>query len=289
MPAARILDEWVEAARSGVSFEGSGEWGELSGVLVYAAPPQRGGLFRRAPAPAAPTVALIAPQAPGLEQAEEAAHVEDALAAGLLRAGVHVARARTLRLATPAEIDPLAWVDAIVQAQHAATSLVAGARPALAGAWLAGAACALAVARREELAFVVLAGAPAAEVMSRRTAENEDDPAWEASPTLRLVDALAALQPLQAITMQPRPVLLVQGSCDESLPAAHLESWRAALAAAGRPAEGVEVAFADSFFRMLDDAGAPDLESDEGQALLADAVAEWTARTISAAAARPPR
>ncbi len=291
MPVPRsVVDEWIRAAQDARTFTAAGDWGEVEGVIAMAPATAAAKVFGRVPAAGVPTVALIAPPPPGLEQSEEATHAEDALASGLLRAGVHVGRARHWRLAQPADLDPQAWIDAVAQTLEAAVAAVPQAQPALAGAWLSGAACALVAARRDDLAFLVLAAAPVPEVMSRRTSENEDDPAWSESPTLRLVDALSPLSPLQAITAQARPVLLVQGACDESLPVAHMEAWRAALAATGRGADGIEIAFADGFFRMVAPSGAVDRSGDEGHALLAASVAEWTRRTLTAAgAARPPR
>jgi hypothetical protein len=142
--------------------------------------------------------------------------------------------------------------------------------------------------QRDDLAFVVLAGAPVPEVMSRRTSENEDDPAWSESPALRLVDGLAALAPLEALTVETRPVLVLQGAADATFGAAHLEGWRAALLATGRAADAAEVAFVDGFFRpaLRDE---PALARESGLALLRDAVAAWAARAVSAAPARPAR
>ena len=51
---------------------------------------------------------------------------------------------------------------------------------------------------------------------------------------------LAELAPLEAVTVFPRPTLFVQGAVDSLLPAAHKEAWRAALAATGRTADGIE-------------------------------------------------
>jgi hypothetical protein len=119
--------------------------------------------------------------------------------------------------------------------------------------------------------------------MSRRTPENEDDPMWETSATLRLADRLAELAPLEAVTVFARPTLFVQGAVDALLPAAHMEAWRAALAATGRTADGIEVALADGYFRMVSAEGDTAPEDDSGLALLTHAVAAWTARTISRA------
>jgi hypothetical protein len=230
----------------------------------------------------------VVPQAPGIEQADECDAVDDALSLALLDAGVHVARVRSLALVQAADHDPLGWVDACADALQVASGVAERARPALAASWLAGGAAALVASRRDDLAFVVLAGAPVPEVMSRRTPENEDDPAWDESPALRLVDGLAALAPLEAVTVEMRPVLVLQGAADATFGAAHLEGWRAALLATGRVAEAMELAFVDGFFRsVLHDERA--LAREAGLVMLRDAVAAWATRAVSAAPARPGR
>jgi hypothetical protein len=76
----------------------------------------------------------------------------------------------------------------------------------------------------------------------------------------------------------------LQGAVDELLTAAHFEAWRAAIAATGRSADGVEIGFTDAFFRCVDAGGAIDVHGEEGRSLLADAVASWVARTVTPAA-----
>ncbi len=117
--------------------------------------------------------------------------------------------------------------------------------------------------------------------MSRRTPENEDDPAWNASPTLRLVDALAALAPLEAVTLTRRPVLLLQGAADESLPATHLEAWRSVLAFTNRSVDA-EIAYADELLQTLDADRQPIPDSTAALDLMAATVARWTAAQIAA-------
>jgi hypothetical protein len=73
------------------------------------------------------------------------------------------------------------------------------------------------------------------------------------------------------------------------LPAGHMEAWRAALAATGRTADGIEVALVDGYFRVVSAEGIMAPEDDSGLALLSDAVAGWTARTISRAGAAARR
>lgn len=274
------LTEWMAAESAGRTFTVAGGWGTASGVVV--SPPERGGWFGRGRGDSvrAPVV-LLAPQWPGLEDALELALADDALAVGLLRGGARVARLRSVEFAGAP--DPGMWIDAILDALQSAAGGEAAA--GLAGTGLAGTACALASSRREDLALLVCAAAPSAEVMSRRTPENEDDPMWETSATLRLADRLAELAPLEAVTVFPRPTLFVQGAVDALLPAAHMEAWRAALAATGRTADGIEVALADGYFRMVSADGDTASEDDSGLALLSEAVAAWTARTISRAGA----
>jgi hypothetical protein len=272
------LTEWMAAESAGRTFTVAGGWGAATGVV--ASPPERAGWFARGRGDSARApVVLLAPQWPGLEDALELALADDALAVGLLRGGARVARLRSVEFAGAP--DPGMWIDAILDALQSAAGGEGAA--GLAGTGLAGTACALASSRREDLAMLVCAAAPSAEVMSRRTPENEDDPMWETSATLRLADRLAELAPLEAVTVFPRPTLFVQGAVDALLPAAHMEAWRAALAATGRTADGIEVALADGYFRMVSAEGDTAPEDDSGLALLTDAVAAWTARTISRA------
>jgi fermentation-respiration switch protein FrsA (DUF1100 family) len=272
------LTEWMAAESAGRTFTVAGGWGAATGVV--ASPPERAGWFARGRGDSARApVVLLAPQWPGLEDALELALADDALAVGLLRGGARVARLRSVEFAGAP--DPGMWIDAILDALQSAAGGEGAA--GLAGTGLAGTACALASSRREDLAMLVCAAAPSAEVMSRRTPENEDDPMWETSATLRLADRLAELAPLEAVTVFPRPTLFVQGAVDALLPAAHMEAWRAALAATGRTADGIEVALADGYFRMVSAEGDTAPEDDSGLALLTHAVAAWTARTISRA------
>lgn len=285
MPArTAITDEWVSACDGARPFMVAAGWGTASGIVVT--PAERRGILGRVRRPAVPRpVALVAPQWPGLEDADRVARVDDAVSVGLLRGGVSVARVTALEWA--AAPDPGAWVDAVSECLQAAAAGTS--QPALAGSWLAGCACALASPRHEDLAFLVLAGAPSAEVMSRRTPENEDDPVWETSATLRLADALAALAPLEAVTVGGRPTLVAQGAVDALLGAANLEAWRAALAATGRPSDGIEVGFADAFFRSCDERGEAILDDDAALGLLSEAIAAWVQRAVSRGPARRAR
>lgn len=275
--AEAVRAEWDRAVEAGRRFSVAGAWGSASGV-VATAPVRRRLLPGRRGAGAPATVALVAPAFPGLEDAAPAVALDDALAAGLLRSGCGVARVLALDHAQPGDVE--AWIDAIVDISVAATG---SSRPALAGSWMSGAACALAASRREGVAFVALASAPSAEVMARRTPENEDDPAWNESRTLRLADALAAMAPLEAVCMDDRPVLVAGGAADAVLPVAHLEAWRAALEANHRPVTALEVAFHDAFMRP---AGAAAEDDGTGLELLAHAVGRWARRAVSRAPAR---
>ena len=212
------LTEWMAAESAGRTFTVAGGWGTASGVVV--SPPERGGWFARGRGDSARApVVLLAPQWPGLEDALEFALADDALAVGLLRGGARVARLRSVEFAGAP--DPGMWIDSILDALQSAAGGEGAA--GLAGTGLAGTACALASSRREDLVLLVCAAAPSAEVMSRRTPENEDDPMWETSATLRLADRLAELAPLEAVTVFARPTLFVQGAVDALLPAAHME------------------------------------------------------------------
>jgi hypothetical protein len=285
MPArTAITDEWIAACEGARPFMVAAGWGTASGIV--ASPAERRGILGRVRRPSAPRpVALVAPQWPGLEEADRVARIDDAVSVGLLRGGVSVARISSLEWAGAP--DAGAWVDAVAECLQSAAA--GSAQPALAGSWLAGCACALAASRRDDLAFLVLAGAPSAEVMSRRTPENEDDPMWESSAALRLADTLSALAPLEAVTVGARPTLVVQGAVDALLGASHLEAWRAALAATGRPSDGMEVAFADAFFRSCHERGAPVADDDASLGILAGAVAEWVQRAVSRGPARRAR
>lgn len=276
-----ITDEWVSAAAgdSAVPFSVEAAWGTLSGVVVQ--PPARRGFLGRAVRPAEPRpVAVVVPPWPGLGEPGRVALVDDALCAGLLRGGVAVARVGTLDFSSGGGVPD--WLDAIVDGFVAVTGT--SPRPGLAGSWFGGTAAALLSSRIPALGFLVCAGAPSAEVMSRRTPENEDDPAWESSPSLRLADELAAMAPLEAVTVNARPVLLVQGAADGPIGADHLDAWCAALAATGRPADAVEVAFADALFAPAAGPGGERPAEEAILGIVADAVASWVDRAVS----RPP-
>jgi hypothetical protein len=78
-------------------------------------------------------------------------------------------------------------------------------------------------------------------------------------------------------------------SCSSSHVAAmtaHLEAWRAALSATGRPADALEVAFADAFFRPVGADGSPADDDDRGLEVLAGAVGAWVSRAVSRGARR---
>jgi hypothetical protein len=231
----------------------------------------------RAKSSARTTLALVVPQAPGLENAARTALIDDALSTGLLRAGAHVARVREFTPAGELTEHEEHYSEAVSALLAAALPVAPASRPAIVGSWLAGAAAAAASAHHEDLAFLALISAPTPEVMCRRTPENEDDPMWQTSPALRLSEALARLAPLEAITAHRRPVLLVNGAVDTALAATHLEAWRSVLAFTGRPVDAVELAFADALFQAV----APDggVEDDSGQALdlLAGVVMRWCA------------
>lgn len=282
--SASSADEWRAAQGEGRAFACSGSWGSARGTVFR--PRRAGGLLPRAASGASDgAVALVAPRWPGLEDEEAAAAADDALALGLLRAGVRVARVERVELADAGGVS--AWVESIADALQAVR---AGASECgLAGSWLSGTACAAAAARVEGLGFLVCAGAPSAEVMTRRTPEDEDDPKWTTSPALRLADGLAELAPLEAVTLHGRPALFVQGAADDLLPAAHLEAWRAALAASGRACDAVEVAFADAWFRTVDADGRPTPGDGSALRLLAAAVSEWVPRSVNRTAARRTR
>lgn len=277
-----LTEEWLEAEHSARPFTIAGGWGTADGVI--ASPNVDSGWFARKRAGAnmaALPVVLLAPQWPGLEDAIAVALADDALAVGLLRGGVRVARLRSVSFAGTPDVGM--WIDAIVDALQSVSAEASGV--GLAGTWVAGTACALAAARREDLQLLVCVGAPSAEIMSRRTAENEDDPMWTSSVTLQLIEQLADLAPLEAVGVFSRPAFFVQGAADELLSAAHLEAWRAALAITGRTGDGVEIGFTDAFFRGVDASGAIDMHGEEGRSLMADAVATWVARTVTPASA----
>ena len=289
----RAADAWLAAEVTGQPLHVEGPWGEAEGSITAPTPPTTGWtrFFAHARTRTTPVVALVVPQAAGLENAARLAMLDDALCAGLLRGGAHVARIRQMHgpASPPADAsepaspeDAAHLVNAAAALCTAAAASVPGARPALAGTWLAGAVAASASARFDDLAFLAMAATPAPELMSRRTPENEDDPAWNASPTLRLVDALAALAPLEAVTLTRRPVLLLQGAADDGLPATHLEAWRSVLAFTNKSVDAVEIAYADELLQTLDAERQPIPDSTVALDLLAATVARWTAAQITA-------
>jgi hypothetical protein len=279
--AEALRAEWDLAAAQARPFSVAGAWGSASGVVARGAAPARWGFGGRAHAEPA-VVVLVAPAFPGLEDAAPAVPLDDALAVGFLRAGCGVARVRSLEHARPGDVE--AWVDAVVDAAAAAS---ARSVPGLAGSWMSGAACALAAPRIDGLALLALASCPSAEVMARRTPENEDDPAWTESRTLRLADALAALAPLESACMGDRPVLVASGACDELLPSSHPDAWRAALEANGRPVATEEIAFHDAFMRPHRSSAVED--DGTGLELLARSVASWARAAVSRAGVRRAR
>lgn len=270
-----LHDVVLAAERAGAPFAVAGSWGTASGVACRLAARRR-----RGAAESMAVNVLLAPPWPGLEDADAARRVDDALTVGLMRAGATVSRVRALDLV--ADAGPEGYVDAVTDL---ATGPGEAPVRALAGSWLAGTAAALASGRLPGLAFLVLASAPSAEVMTRRTPEDEDDPRWEQSPTLRLADALAAQSPLEAVTVHPRPVLVVNGAVDTVLPATHLESWRAGLDATVQRVDAVEVAFADAFLRAIGERGTIEDEPEWDPAVVAaEAIERWTRGVLSPAA-----
>lgn len=274
--AERLAEDWLHAEREGRRIAVSGRWGTAEGFVASPSRPSGGWLGGGRRATDAECTVLVAPQWPGIEDARACAEVDRALCAALLRAGHAVAHVRSFMPA--AGCDALGYSEAVSDVLGAACG---GTRPALAGAWLAGTACAAASTNHDGLAFLCLVSAPSAEVLTRRTPENEDDPSWVDSPSLRLADGLAALSPLEALTVHDRPVLLVAGAADRLLPAAHVESWRASLEAASRPCQAVELAFVDAFMRPVDGAGRPDEDDGGGRALLASMVESWSRGALS--------
>lgn len=274
--AERLVEDWRRAEREGRRIAVSGRWGTAEGFVASPSRPSGGWLRGGRRASDAECTVLVAPQWPGIEDAPACAEVDRALCAALLRAGHAVAHVRSFVPA--AGCDALGYSEAVSDVLAAACG---GTRPALAGTWLAGTACAAASTNHDGLAFLCLVSAPSAEVLTRRTPENEDDPSWVESPSLRLADGLAALSPLEAVTVHDRPALLVAGAADRLLPAAHLESWRASLEAASRPCQAVELAFLDAFLRPVDVAGRQDADDGEGRALLAATVEPWSRAAVS--------
>jgi hypothetical protein len=256
--AERLAEDWLRAEREGRRIAVSGRWGTAEGFVASPSRPSGGWLGGARRAADAECTVLVAPQWPGIEDARACAEVDRALCAALLRAGHAVAHVRSFMPA--AGCDALGYSEAVSDVLGAACG---GTRPALAGTWLAGTACAAASTNHDGLAFLCLVSAPSAEVLTRRTPENEDDPSWVDSPSLRLADGLAALSPLEA------------------LPAAHVESWRASLEAASRPCQAVELAFVDAFMRPVDGAGRPDEDDGGGRALLASMVESWSRGALS--------
>ena len=100
-----LTDEWLEAERGARAFTVVGGWGSADGVV--ASPPRDAGWMARSrdgsPGTHAATgpVVLLAPQWPGLEDSVAVALADDAVAVGLLRGGVRVARLRALNFSGP--------------------------------------------------------------------------------------------------------------------------------------------------------------------------------------------
>lgn len=288
-----MTDAWLTAAAAGRPFEAVGPWGAARGTL--AAPPavaRRRWFFGGARSQANTAMAVVVPNITGIEHAARIGVMEDALCAGLLRAGAHVARLHHFTLHEPPFDDATAYVNAVHDIACAAAALEPDVRVALAGVWLAGAAAAAASVQRADLAFLTLVAAPAPEIMSRRTPEDEDSPEWGTSPSLRLADALAGVAPLERIQEHRRPVLLVNGAVDDELPSAHMAAWRNALAEVGAPVDAVEIAFADAAMTWRDAEGAPAEEPAGGAArieelpqaceTLAQVVSRWAIRALRA-------
>jgi hypothetical protein len=276
--------EWRAAEASGEPIEAHGEWGRATGMLVRASGGPRRRWLLGPPRPAAAgAVVAVVPNPPGLEDGPLLGGVEDALAAGLLRGGAAVVRVRSVEGdGAPGGDAADRHVDAALALAAAGAARAGDARVGLAGVWFGGTLAAIAGTRRAESALLVLVSAPVPDVMARRTPENEDDPMWERSPTLRLAEALCAAEVLEGVCAQRRPVLLVAGGVDDLLPVEHLEAWRHALAGAGRPVDAVELAFVDSLLRWVDAGGAADAGDSRPRALLAAVVGEWTARALRA-------
>jgi hypothetical protein len=95
MPArTAITDEWIAACEGARPFMVAAGWGTASGIV--ASPAERRGILGRVRRPSAPRpVALVAPQWPGLEEADRVARIDDAVSVGLLRGGVSVARIKS--------------------------------------------------------------------------------------------------------------------------------------------------------------------------------------------------
>ncbi|MBL9141102.1 MAG: hypothetical protein JNK53_04485 [Phycisphaerae bacterium] len=280
-PIEHAADAWLAAESSGTAFEASGEWGTASGTITAPANAgKRGWLMGALRSESAPTVVLVVPNLPGLENDEPRAVIEDAMSAGFIRGGAHVARVREFTLRASAYEDASAYVDAALGMAAAALAALSGARLALAGVGLAGATAAAASGQRTDVVCLALVAAPAPEILCRRTPDDEDDGKWKTSKTLRLAESLSHAAPLEAIVQQRRPVLLVNGAVDDELPALHMEAWRAALAAGGRGVDAVEVAFADSLLRWCESDGSVVRGATQAHDLLADIVGRWTVRTI---------
>lgn len=275
---------WRLAAATAEPIEASGEWGRATGVLMRAhVSPRRAWWFGAARGSAGAAVCAVVPNPLGLEDGEHLQVVEDALAVGLLRGGALVVRVRSVEGGAESEVDAAdRTVDAALALAAAGAARAGGAPVALAGVWFGGTLAAIAGTRRPETAFLALVSAPVPDLMARRTPENEDDPMWERSPTLRLAEALCQAEVLESVCSQRRPVLLVAGAVDDLLPAEHLEAWRRALANTGRPVDSVELSFVDPLMRWVDADGAPASADSRPVRLLAEAVEAWTMRTLRA-------
>ena len=119
-----LTDEWLDAERGARAFTVVGGWGSADGVV--ASPPRDAGWMARSregtPGAhgASVPVVLLAPQWPGLEDSVAVALADDAVAVGLLRGGVRVARLRALNFSGTPDVGM--WVDAIVDSLQSVAS-----------------------------------------------------------------------------------------------------------------------------------------------------------------------
>lgn len=282
-PPQHAADAWLAAEAGGKPFAAEGAWGSASGSITGpAATGKRRWLMGGSRPVGTPTIVLVVPNVAGLEDDEPRSALEDAMSAGLLRGGAHVARVRALALSASPMERAAGYVDAVHDALAAACALDPGAKVGFAGVGLAGAVAAAASGRRADLACLALVCAPSPDLLARKTPENEDDEMWETSLTLRLADSLTHVEPLAAIAKHRRPVLLVSGAVDDDVPASHMESWRTALGASGRGIDSVEVGFADSLLRWRQSDGALLEGGAQAHDELAAIVSKWAVRTLRA-------
>ncbi len=282
-PPQHAADAWLAAEAGGKAFAAEGAWGSASGSVTLASPTGKRRWLVGGVRPAGTaTIVVVVPNFAGLEDDEPRSALEDAMSAGLLRGGAHVARVRSLALSVSPVERAAGYVDAVISSLESACALEPGAKVGLAGVGLAGAVAAAASARRADLACLGLVCAPSPDLLARKTPENEDDEMWETSLTLRLADSLTHVEPLTAIAKHRRPVLLVSGAVDDDVPASHLESWRTALGASGRGVDAVEVGFADSLLRWRQADGELLEGAPQAHDELAAIVSRWTQRTLRA-------